>query len=346
MMNDPQPRGIRFGLVHLFWAVTLVSAGLAISLGSWVLSALLIGKWFCKVNDHSKAKLNWNGIHSVFNILIVLFCLASVMLLSASGSVRAAVKRTVSQNNVRQILLALHNYESVYGHLPKNRKVTLDDGTVLEHSWRVELMPYIEAPPIYDQYDFEEPWDGPNNKKLLDQMSPVWECPCNPSRTDTGYKFVVGTGTAFPEESEVTFETIRDGTSNTVVLIEDAANLVPWLSPEDLSPAKAAEILNSTDIDSISHKTETTFAKTALGTVVGLVDGSSQFVGAKPTPRVEPGVFLIADDVMWDYEVEGHAIVQTKLQGYIALGLYIALMVLPYFLFKKLPVLPETTSGK
>ena len=67
---------------------------------------------------------------------------------------------------------------------------------------------------------------------------------------------------------------------------------------------------------------------------------------ALPGAGVEPGVFLIADDVMWDYEVEGHAIVQTKLQGYIALGLYIALMVLPYFLFKKLPVLPETTSGK
>ena len=35
------------------------------------------------------------------------------------------------------------------------------------HSWRVLLLPYLDRSDLYKAYDFTEPWDGPNNRKLL-----------------------------------------------------------------------------------------------------------------------------------------------------------------------------------
>ena len=35
----------------------------------------------------------------------------------------------------------------------------------------------MEYKSLYDHYDFAEPWDGPNNIKLLDKMPPNFACP-------------------------------------------------------------------------------------------------------------------------------------------------------------------------
>ncbi|HEV3023824.1 MAG TPA: DUF1559 domain-containing protein, partial [Pirellulales bacterium] len=37
-----------------------------------------------------------------------------------------------------------------------------DEGKPM-HSWRVLILPFIEQQPLYDQYDFSEPWNGPHN---------------------------------------------------------------------------------------------------------------------------------------------------------------------------------------
>ena len=34
------------------------------------------------------------------------------------------------------------------------------------HSWRVLILPYLDQQQLYDQYDFSEPWNGPNNQQL------------------------------------------------------------------------------------------------------------------------------------------------------------------------------------
>jgi ABC-type antimicrobial peptide transport system permease subunit len=38
------------------------------------------------------------------------------------------------------------------------------------HSWRVLILPFLEADLVYRQYNFDEPWDGPNNRLLMAQM--------------------------------------------------------------------------------------------------------------------------------------------------------------------------------
>ena len=42
------------------------------------------------------------------------------------------------------------------------------------YSWRVAILPYLEQNELYKRYNFDEPWDGPNNRKLLDQMPAIF----------------------------------------------------------------------------------------------------------------------------------------------------------------------------
>ena len=42
------------------------------------------------------------------------------------------------------------------------------------------------------QYNFDEPWDGPNNRKLIDKMPPVY-----------GYPSLGGTGQSQPRTSSL-----------------------------------------------------------------------------------------------------------------------------------------------
>src|SRR5690606_24887914 len=66
------------------------------------------------------------------------------LLLPAVEAAREAARRTQSINNLRQLALAMLNYESTYGHLPP--AVTYSqaaDGTRVGRSWRVELLPFL-----------------------------------------------------------------------------------------------------------------------------------------------------------------------------------------------------------
>lgn len=103
------------------------------------------------------------------------------------------------------------------------------------HSWRVLILPYIEQQALYDAYDFDEPWNGPNNSKLADQMPTSFHSPTEPdSTTFTNIVAITGPGTAFPESGTTCFADFIDGTNNTILLTEIANSRIPWLKPDDL----------------------------------------------------------------------------------------------------------------
>ncbi len=59
------------------------------------------------------------------------------------------------------------------------------------YSWRVAILPYIEQQELYKAYNFDEPWDGPNNRKLIDKMPAIYGYPGQDgtpaSRSKTSY---------------------------------------------------------------------------------------------------------------------------------------------------------------
>ena len=157
------------------------------------------------------------------------------LLLPAVGAAREAARRVQCQNNLKQISLALLNYESTYGCFPP-ACITDDNGRPM-HSWRVLILPYLEREDLYRQYDFDEPWDSPKNRMVSDAVISLYHCPSVPQTpgTETNYVMIVGPETVAFENSAVGMTEIVDGLSNTIMLVETADSGIGWAEPRDLS---------------------------------------------------------------------------------------------------------------
>jgi hypothetical protein len=150
----------------------------------------------------------------------------------------AESKEQQTRRNLKDLSLAMHNYHDVFRHFPKAVMMPRDTGHRGEtpHSWRVELLPFVNGGArLYAEYRMDEPWDGPHNKTILEQMPPVFRSPYDdPKSTNTSYYALVGPGTVFePGRQGVSIREIVDGTSNTILFVE-AKRAVPWTKPEDI----------------------------------------------------------------------------------------------------------------
>ncbi|HKD38603.1 MAG TPA: DUF1559 domain-containing protein, partial [Pirellulales bacterium] len=151
---------------------------------------------------------------------------------------REAASRAQSMNNMKQLALAMMNYNDAHGHLPP--AVILGPDGKTPHSWRIELLPYIEQEPLYKQYKMDEPWDSEANKKVLDQMPVIFRSPPDERTAPNASYFVLtGKGTMFSGKEGIKFLDITGGTSNTIMMVE-AKRDIPWTKPEDIDydPAK------------------------------------------------------------------------------------------------------------
>ncbi len=172
------------------------------------------------------------------------------LLLPAVRTVRSSAARVSSQNNLKQIGLAIHNYHDTFGRFPAD--ITDKTGKPIL-SWRVAILPFIEQNNLYNGFKMDEPWDSPNNKKFSSAIIKTYLSPNEiaPIAKDgyglTSYKGVSGPGTVFdPTVKNMTFINITDGTSNTVMVIE-AGDPIPWAKPGDFlfDPKKALPKLAS-----------------------------------------------------------------------------------------------------
>jgi hypothetical protein len=138
-----------------------------------------------------------------------------------------------SRKNVEQIALAVINCSDTNnGRMPTD--ILDKDGKPLL-SWRVAILPYVEQDNLYKRFKLDEPWDGPNNKKLIERMPKLYA----PVRVkakagETFYQRFVGKGALFGPKQQPTYPaSISDGTSNTALVVE-AGEPVVWTKPADL----------------------------------------------------------------------------------------------------------------
>ena len=163
------------------------------------------------------------------------------LLLPAVQASRAAARRMQSTNNLKQIALALLNYESAYRRYPEAFNTDEDGKPLL--SWRVHILPFIEQNNLYQQFHLDEPWDSEHNIKLLDQMPLVYRSP--QSAAEPGMTVYLGNGgengvlRSNPDNKGKIMKGIRladitDGTSNTILAIEASDEAaVPWTKPTE-----------------------------------------------------------------------------------------------------------------
>lgn len=149
---------------------------------------------------------------------------------------RQAAVRAQSANNLKQLGVAMHNFHDTYREFPAAAATSKPAGgpKTQPYSWRVALLPFVDAADLYQQYRFDEPWDSPNNLKLLDKMPAVYRHPLDPKdSTNSGYFAISGPGTLFDGDKPTSIREITDGLSNTLMLVE-AKRDVPWTKPEDV----------------------------------------------------------------------------------------------------------------
>ncbi len=184
----------------------------------------------------------------------LLFCggIGAALLLPAVQAAREAARRSQCTNNLKQIAFALQNYHDVYQQFPP--QYIADENGKPMHSWRVLILPFIEHKDLYDQYRFDEPWDGPNNRLLAARMPPVFRCPSEPTSSQeiTSYVGISGPGTVFNGAQPTRMSSITDGSSNTIVVVEFAGGGVHWMEPRDLDASQLSGIVNPADGRNIS----------------------------------------------------------------------------------------------
>jgi prepilin-type processing-associated H-X9-DG protein len=156
------------------------------------------------------------------------------LMLPAVQKVREAAARAQSSNNLKQIAIAMHNYESTYGNLPPAAICDKKGKPLL--SWRVAILPFIEQDNLYKQFKLDEPWDSEQNLPLSRTLVKVYLHPQGPPEAiEKGlsyYRLFTGDDTPFGLIKGKRLLDITDGTSNTFMVVE-AEEGVPWTKPDD-----------------------------------------------------------------------------------------------------------------
>ena len=188
-------------------------------------------------------------------VVIAIIAILIALLLPAVQQAREAARRSQCKNNLKQLALAAHNYESTYTRFPSGGngggKATGLAASTYAFSMQARLLPSMEQAALQTLIDFRKPVLGGTpfgfNNPAAKVVVPVFLCPsdaANPTAdlgfgtglAGTNYMGNSGTGIsepgkafydpAFPTDglfyfdSSTRFADITDGTSNTLLMAE------------------------------------------------------------------------------------------------------------------------------
>ncbi len=222
------------------------------------------------------AKGPW-GLWLKLGLLALAAMILVGLLLPARRNMPEAARRTQCLNNLKQISLALNNFESAHKTFPPAYTVDADGKKL--HSWRALILPYLEQQELYDKIDFSKSWDHPANEEARKASVPSYTCPSLRRLPDghTTYLAVVAPDSCFPGSETRTYKDITDGTSNTLLVVEVCASqALHWMDPTD---ANASMIFRAAAQDATAKEDQPPHSAEIFN--CARCDGSVQSVAAE-----------------------------------------------------------------
>jgi prepilin-type N-terminal cleavage/methylation domain-containing protein/prepilin-type processing-associated H-X9-DG protein len=193
-------------------------------------------------------------------VVIGIIALLAGILLPAVQQAREAGRRSACQNNLKQLALAVHNYNNTYAHLPSSSRPA-GQTNAPRIATLTYLLPYLDQANLFKNYNQAHNWSDPVNQAVVQTVVPTFLCPsdaADPTRTDAdpqtesgytpipvavtdyspfigvdpalvtyGYIETVGTGGILPQNTNPSFAQVTDGLSNTILYAESAGR--PYL---------------------------------------------------------------------------------------------------------------------
>lgn len=156
-----------------------------------------------------------------------------LFLLPLTRSARGPARRSMCQNNLKNLALAIYNYHTKHdGQFPP--PFTQDEDGNRLHSWRTLLLPALDRQDLFEQIDFTKPWDAPENESVRNAPAPtVFACPESmPVAGFTTYQPLTGPRAFFAPDGRSRSRDEFAASGNILMLVEtDSASAAHWMDP-------------------------------------------------------------------------------------------------------------------
>lgn len=222
--------------------------------------------------DKSPRRIGFTLIELLVVIAIVAILIG--MLLPAVQKIRASADRSRCTANLQQIGRAMHNYNFTYSAFPAaHTSQDVGGSSVAWRNWVADFLPMLEAENIQRVYDFEKRWNDPANQAAVQMPVKVLLCPSVPPNGNRMDKIGSGLtaavmdygpttgvskklvedgimpasptgryGGALIKDKQMPILDIVDGTSNTILLAEDAGRPEHWVRGPKRGPSSSGNI--------------------------------------------------------------------------------------------------------
>jgi Protein of unknown function (DUF1559) len=253
-----------------------------------------------------------------FLVVIAIIAILVGLLLPATRRVREPAARMQCQNNLKQLMLAMHAFESTdrptaYPSTanpdpPTERSFPpgcLGPGTSPDErlSWLVALLPYLEQESLARRFDLDKGYSA--NLPAAQTRIRTFLCPADKdvgtAAAPTNYVAISGIGRDSAErlagvagngfmgyDRLTSLAHIEDGTSHTIALMETRFDLGPW------ARGGASNLRGFDPTDVPLHGDGRPFGGHTGGMLAAMADGSVRFIRSSIEPQKLAAAITIA----------------------------------------------------